>query len=117
MAKSIKQLDSEILDCGNKMQAILDVATESTGGKLSAEQKTAYDELDKQYDALIDEKQELAAAIERQEKLAAKDARSKQLSGVIGSTPGRITTPDPIVLSNQREAFLSDPKRGFKDHR
>lgn len=117
MAKTLKQLDSEILDCGNKMQAILDAATESTGGKLSAEQKTEYDALDKTYDELIDEKQELASAIERQEKLAARHAKSLQLSGVIGSAPGRITSPDPLVLSNQREAFLEDPKRGFKDHR
>ncbi|HUS39368.1 MAG TPA: phage major capsid protein [Pirellulales bacterium] len=99
MAKTIKQIDAEILDCGTKMQSILDVATEKTNGKLSAEQKTEYDALDATYDELITEKQELAEAVKRQQKLADRAKKSGELSGVIGKIPERITQPDQLATT------------------
>jgi len=107
MARTLAIIDAEILECGNKMQAILDEASEKTNGKLSAEKKTEYDALDATYDALVNEKQELADAVKRQQKLADRAKKSEELTGVIGTGPGRITQPDQLSTTTTERVSVT----------
>ncbi|HUV67382.1 MAG TPA: phage major capsid protein [Sedimentisphaerales bacterium] len=115
MAKSLAQIDAEIKDAQAKQLAILDGA-KAAERNLNAEELASLDALEATETELLAEKKLTADAADRAARVAARAAESANLSTVIGTQPSRLTTTSTAQLSNQREAFLSDPKRGFANH-
>ena len=99
MAKSLKQIDTELAALATQMQGMFDLADEKQDGKMTAEQKTEYDGLSTQYDELLAEKQEVADAAERAAKLASRQKQSSELSTTIGNRPERLTDPDQLATT------------------
>lgn len=106
--KTLEQLNAEIKTCSDKMQAILD-ASDKAGGKLSAEQKSDYDALEKQCDGLIAEKQELLDAADRRKKLAERAQQSANIDTALASAPRRtqVESLTPTIPATPREDLSS----------
>lgn len=88
----------------------LSTAAKLTGGKFSPEQKAKADELLAESNSL---KESIAAEVADEALHSSIDAMGKELS----QSAGRLSKPAQLAIASQREAFLDDPKRGFKDHR
>lgn len=115
--KTLSQIAAELKDCGAKMLAILDEADAKTDGKLSGEPLAEFQKLESLKASLESEEKDIELAAERRKAADAARASAENLSKIAATHQGRVTQPEPLHVGNQRDAFLSDPKRGFADHR
>lgn len=112
MAATLAELKAERLAAYSEMEGILGKAKAETEGRLSPEQRTAYDAADARYDAAQASIVEHEADVARQAKLAAKMPPNDK--GAVRKLP-----PNPIGdgIGDVRLAAEADPKKGFKNPR
>lgn len=90
----------------------LSEAVKLTGGKFTDDQRAKARELQAENDTL-------KSAIEQAEADEAIHSSVESLGKELSEVPPRRTQPDELggKVTKQRDNFLDDPKRGFKDHR
>ena len=115
LADRITEIDVQLSGFESREAELL--APIEEGKPLTDEQRTQHDGLVKEIDQLTAERKQVLADIEKKQKADERRREREESAAALGAGTGRQTDPDSVNLGKQRDNFLDDPKRGFKDHR